>query len=501
MSPEQEHRLRCTYIVFAWLTVLSAVGYLPRSGAIGKQAHIVPVSSQVAAQSDRPGQQTRADWALAFREGSMVYLLDLSNGQIRQVANNVGAQFQVAPSGHTVAFRSSKGEFYIANIDGSGQYQIVDKEGEVTSLSWSPDGEKLAYVLAPQPQEARERELHILHIETLESRLVDVCGAQIIRRSEIKWLPDNQRLLVQVQRELEEQDSTQYTPTRIDLCLADDGGARSTILSDRMGYVNHFWPSPDGEMVIYDSVTDKSVVFLMNLESQRRIRVSSWDLEPREPPRSWRTDPWSPDSEWVLLPPRMVLTDTLRAVGRNGSLHHEIIDLSCISDAGPAICGLSVCLSPNGQTIVGEGRLAPESPEGLCAVDTDGNNFRILVPDVTGVQPVWSPDSKSVYFEYTLKPGGEYRYGIVNVDGSGFYDPFAHLPEKPATVEDAHWVRLPLQTPTPTVTAIPSSTPQPTATPSTLDATPTATPESRICTAAGSMIVVVILAWWLLRRG
>lgn len=274
----------------------------------------------------------------------------------------------------------------------------------------------------------------------------------------------------------------------------------------------------------------------MDLETKTPVEVLDRSLEPQEPNFVWDSVPWSPDSDWVLLPLRSVLTDTLRAITPDGALHREIVPVSCMVRGGPAIL-CRAFLSPDGQIIAGGGRLTDEDDENLCAVNTDGTNFRVLIPSILVYDLVWSPDARSIFFMYTPRIGSsDYRYGIVNVDGSDYHDPFARLTRELGYIENVRWLRLALQPPTPTATFTAISTPRPTATElptkaltatatplpslvptisttqlaSVMTATPSPTNASKpistpslgdsTCTVFGAIVFVVVLGWWALNK-
>lgn len=443
---------------------------------------------------------------LVFRAGfpRTIYSLDLESGQLKHIISDAGLMLSVSPDGRMVAF-NSENNLYVVNVDGTGLRQITDGERRITSLSWSPDGHRLAYVITVPPS-TRDSDLHVWNLDTLEDKRLNPDELSVDEYSSIHWLPDGHGLLFRARKRQPGFEKDWYGESadsvHFDLYLINDDGSNLVNLTNGIGNVIASYLSPDGQTVIFSSdmenraATEKEgdymhdfKVFLMNLETREMVEVMSLLTGRQEAPLGWPSSPWAPDSEWVLLPPRILRPDTLRAVKPDGTLHHEIINLTYGPRGDVGISGFTVSLSPDGKTVAGGGRFKEGGKECLCAVDADGSDFRVLVPDVYVKWLVWSPDSKSIFFMYIVEEfSTDYQYGIVNVDGSGFYDPFAGLPEKLTRVEDVHWVRLSLPTPTPTVLT-PAATP-----------VPTSTPGGGICATSGAIVVAAVLAWWVIQQ-
>ncbi len=441
--------------------------------------------------------------ALLFATGYPrdIYLYNLESGELDLVAHNAGSQLSASPNGQWVAF-DAEDNLYIVDIDDADLVRITDDGIGANSLSWSPDGHHLAYI-QPIPPSAWYGNLHILNITTFESKQIN-SNELVVGSHSVHWLPNSRQFLFRAyERPLDPEemgDDKFMASIRFDLYLGDNTGKEPINLTNGLGDIVGSFSSPDGQTIIFASATETQTlsggqvhdvydyaVFLMNLESRKTVEVMRLLLEPRESPLGWGTYPWSPDGEWVLLPYRLALPDTLRAIRPDGTLHHEIIRLSPswgqLRDVG--INAFTVMLSPDGKTVAGGGRFEKDGNECLCAVDSDGNHFRVIVPDVFVVQLIWSPDSRSIFFKYAeTADSADYHYGIVNVDGTGFYDPFAHLPEKLSTVENVHWAHLLSPTPTPAPTAtvtVPTSS------------------NPAVCTTAGLVILILVSALWLAR--
>ncbi len=511
-------------------------------------------------------RQLATEWnGLVFRSGFQgpVYLLNLSTEQLSRIADGIGQWLSVSPDGRMIAF-DSEGDLYLANADGAGLRRIADGVQDIDLLSWSPDGRWLAYELVTSSPD-RSSAVYVMSLDTLVARRVSAEDL-LVRRYlvPVSWFPDSRRVLFRACKDLPgtERNSlgTLAGVAHYDLYLADVNGDTLVNLTRGVGNVMDFYLSPDGQTIVFTShlenreLTEQegvrmydSKVYLMNLLTGKMTEAVNAPMGDQGPPLQWYTPPWSPDSAWVLLPTRQ--PGRWRAVRPDGTLHHEIIAVSGFTRGDVGIDWLLSGLSPDGMTIAGRGRFDEGDSEGLCAVDANGENFRMLVPGVNVDAFVWSPDGKSIFFSYTV---GEYslddRYAIVNADGTGLYEPFASSSGKPIYAEGVHWVRLPAQvfiptaisspaftpsstsTPVPTVTFSPTSTRSPTdtptptgtstsaspsaATPLASRESPTATPlsgsaivptstptsGSGICPVSGVVAILACLGWWALRR-
>ncbi|MCE2395059.1 PQQ-binding-like beta-propeller repeat protein [Candidatus Poribacteria bacterium] len=99
----------------------------------------------------------------------------------------VGLDHQHYQSGHS--------RIRIHNIDGTKFGEIPTQSQRVTELAWSPDGSHLAYVLRgnPIPDPALDKQLHIVDVSAMESANT-VGNRQVLKHTSPTWSPQGDRL-------------------------------------------------------------------------------------------------------------------------------------------------------------------------------------------------------------------------------------------------------------------------------------------------------------------
>ena len=99
----------------------------------------------------------------------------------------VGLDHQHYQSGHS--------RIRIHNVDGTKFGEIPTQSQRVTEIAWSPDGSHLAYVLRgnPTPDPALDKQLHIVNVSAMSS--ANTAGStQILKHTSPSWSPQGNRL-------------------------------------------------------------------------------------------------------------------------------------------------------------------------------------------------------------------------------------------------------------------------------------------------------------------
>ena len=99
----------------------------------------------------------------------------------------VGLDHQHYQSGHS--------RIRIHNVDGTKFGEIPTQSQRVTEIAWSPDGSHLAYVLRgnPTPDPALDKQLHIVNVSAMESANI-VGNRQVLKHTSPSWSPQGNRL-------------------------------------------------------------------------------------------------------------------------------------------------------------------------------------------------------------------------------------------------------------------------------------------------------------------
>jgi Tol biopolymer transport system component len=73
--------------------------------------------------------------------------VDLRTGETAPLPAGIagGYSYRVSPDSSRIAFESCCGEFFVANIDGSGAHRVTPDRLDAQGASWSPDGSMLVF--------------------------------------------------------------------------------------------------------------------------------------------------------------------------------------------------------------------------------------------------------------------------------------------------------------------------------------------------------------------
>jgi Tol biopolymer transport system component len=170
-----------------------------------------------AAWSPATGQLAFSDWCpfgcRSVRRTLGIHVLDVRSGKQRLVA--AGNRYTVlafSADGTRIAFVTFGGQDVISvmNADGSGVTQLPGNlRGQVNSLSWSPDGSRLAYSICSSACGGHERH---------QMFMVDIDGSHRVALgagASPTWSPDGTRIAYAARCQVWTMSSDGTNPTRI----------------------------------------------------------------------------------------------------------------------------------------------------------------------------------------------------------------------------------------------------------------------------------------------
>jgi Tol biopolymer transport system component/DNA-binding winged helix-turn-helix (wHTH) protein len=429
------------------------LGYQLRVHEPDREADAGSVAAPRAARPSRtsPSRQ-RPYWAiglfallLAALAGGTVAWLQVgsqpreSDLGIRAVTADIGVESHpaLAPSGSMIVY-SSAGEgdnahLYLRTIDDGPIEQLTSGDASDTAPSWSPDGQRLAFVRA-SPE--RGCEIMTMTLPRGAARVVATCSPR--RGASLTWL-DDQTLLV----------SDRPAPAApLALFRVDIGtGARRQITNPAAGDVGDQMPavSPDGRKIAFrrTSIPGISEIFVANSDGgdarqftrdHSTILGVAWAADGRHmyvsTTRGGDFGLWRYDASRAAHPERMVTG--LRRIGRLSAdregrvafeafdVRSEIVRVGGDTQAQPtASSGESAYphLSPDGRTLLFSSDRSGEPAIWVMGVGAGSSPpNRLISRDYDYVAwPRWSPSGRQIAFIATT--GSRSQLNIAAADG------------------------------------------------------------------------------------
>ena len=289
---------------------------------------------------------------------------------------------QLAPDGKALSFikdTASLSDVYLLPLKGSWPSRISTDRDMVAYWDdeipqWSPDSKWLAFTL--------DGHVHVVPSDGgLPKKITDFANGAFAPR----WMPDSAHLIVGVTRHEADQ-----------LVLADRTGAWPRALTDSAD--GDHWdarPSPDGKSIAFlfrpfDDL-NRLDICLINLESGQTHTLYG------KPKVRTHSPHWSPDGKWIAFICQKAGHDDLWMVRPDGEGLHQVTKL------GYDIA--QYAFSPNGTrialTVIRQGAFDLGMWEFSSTAEQAGGSLSdIRVGMGVHSNPNWSPDGKSITFEY-----------------------------------------------------------------------------------------------------
>ncbi|HET8846807.1 MAG TPA: S9 family peptidase [Ktedonobacteraceae bacterium] len=193
-----------------------------------------------------------------------------------------------SPDGSHLAFVSDLTglpQVWIVPTEGGWPEPVTSLDDQVSQVTWSPDGEWLAFALAPGG--GMNVQIYLIRPDGTDLRLLTSGGKE--NNLLIDWTHDGRSLLV---------GSNLRTPDAIDACLLDRESGELRVVSRNQG-IGHFVDvSRDGQSAILYRMQSRSDdnLFLVDLAGGREQL-----LTPHEGPGSFSDAHFSPDGKTIYL--------------------------------------------------------------------------------------------------------------------------------------------------------------------------------------------------------
>ncbi|WP_292519811.1 peptidase S9 [Methanoculleus sp.] len=184
----------------------------------------------------------------AIRTEADIWIMDADGGNKKQLTTDGDARLPLwQPQGDRIAYladRTGNREIWTMQSDGTGKTQVTFSEGSVSGYSWSPDGARIAYVVASPPGTLPEFSLWVIDSDGSGSEQLTTGN----RDTSPVWSPDGTRIAFRS----ESRDRALWV-------MKSDGSDLAPLGPDNPAYMMHQW-SPDGRTIVVSDGNDLSAI-------------------------------------------------------------------------------------------------------------------------------------------------------------------------------------------------------------------------------------------------
>lgn len=202
-------------------------------------------------------------------------------------------QFAWSPDGSMLAFRSGH-HIYTTRADGSDIRRITAVEGSYASLSWSPDGRQLAYIVLFEGQSPGYEQVWAVNADGTSPYAVTTSSP--ITKSLVAWSPDGERL-VYVETDWGDEMSAEDDASAL-YTIGSRGGAPERLAADfRPGLIFSIDWAPNAPVLAVcagHNLYHCDGVRLINLAGQTVTELTEIDIE-----HGYESPAWSPDGTMI----------------------------------------------------------------------------------------------------------------------------------------------------------------------------------------------------------
>ena len=277
-----------------------------------------------------------------------------------------------------IAFHSARDgnwEVYVMNADGSGQTRLTDSPAADSAASWSPDGQRIAFVSDRDDPDSNDddriSDIYLMNADgSGQTRLTDSSAWETRPR----WSPDGRRIAF-----------FSYRDGKTEIYVMNADGSEQTRLTDNEA--GNAWPSwsPDGRRIVFVSYrNESSEVYVMNADGSGQTRLtdnSAMEMRPI----------WSPDGQRIAFNSDRDANWEVYVMNADGSAQTRLTN-NPASDISPI-------WSPNGQRIAfSSDRDDPDPNDGnrignVYVMNVDGSGqTRLTDSSASDYVSSWSPN-------------------------------------------------------------------------------------------------------------
>ena len=276
-------------LVYFILAIVVVMGLTPLIVVVDAQA-------QIAFMSKRDG-----------RLNPEIYVMDADGKNQQRLTNNPDGDWNPSwsPNGKRIVFFSNRDghvmggiptfEIYVMDANGKNQQRLTNDPNDDRSPSWSPDGERIAFV--------SNRDGHVIGgIPTFEIYVMDADGKNQQRLTNNpdgdwnpSWSPDGERIVFSSRRD--RHFIGNFGITEEIYVMDADGKNQQRLTENRQNDLLPSW-SPDGERIAFASDEkgnfENFEIYVMDADGKNQQRLTN------NPDGDWNPS-WSPDSKRIAF--------------------------------------------------------------------------------------------------------------------------------------------------------------------------------------------------------
>ena len=237
----------------------------------------VAAQAQITFMSNRDGHvHPRLGWT-TFE----IYVMEVDGNNQRRLTNNPNLDTHPSwsPDGKRIAFASNRDgnrdgnrenyEIYVMDADGNNQQRLTDNDFYDTHPSWSPDGERIAFI--------SRRDGHFIGEFGLTSEIyvMDADGKNTRRLtnnrksdSSPSWSPDGKWIIFASDRKGDDVNYEIYV-------MDTDGGNQRRLTNNRVHDTSPSWSS-DGKRIVFSSYRDGNAeIYVMDNDGENQQKLTN----------------------------------------------------------------------------------------------------------------------------------------------------------------------------------------------------------------------------------
>jgi len=271
-----------------------------------------------------------------------------------------------SPDGKRIAFINEDGWLCLFDAGGRSSAKLVEIPSY--SISWSPDGGKIA-------AGCLDYDIYLVDVDT--GKLENLTNTPDIKEYWPKWSPDSDKIAFIV-----------YDPLYCEITLMDADGSNQILITSERGICEELAWSPSGEKLSYTWYSVEELgpegicrdICLVNIKDGSKVNLT------QSPKFDDRDLSWSPDGTKIAFSSRRQVVETqVYVMDADGS---QVSKLTADESSN-----YFPSWSPDGKKIVFTSSGPHPVGKDICIMSTDGSNVINLTntPDIDDYLPIWSP--------------------------------------------------------------------------------------------------------------